>query len=469
MASNEPTSSLVSGPLNKAILALALPVLATSVLQSLNMSINTFWLGQLLGKSALAATANANTVMFAASALVFGLSMIGSVLVGQAMGDKDLDAARRVVGTSMTTLLVVGMALAGAGWLLAPDILVQLETPDEVKPLALTYLRIMLVAAPWMLLLVGLMAALRGSGDVTTPLLFMGASVLLDIVLNPVLILGIGPAPRMGIAGSAVATAAASLTGLVGMIAYIYARDLPLRLRGAQLAYLRPAWPLVRTIAVKGIPMGLQLVVVAASAVAMLNLVNREGIDATAAYGVAEQIWVYVQMPGMAIAAAVTVIAAQNIGAGHWERVASVTWHGIVLNLLLTALIILVLIAVDRGLLTLFGIGRPAIEIAERIILLGSWSFLFLGVVVVLFGTMRANGIVVVPLIILLVALLPVRVGFAAGGRAWLGTDALWLSFPISAAVGMTFAYAYYAAGRWEATSLSGAPNKAPARRFRVR
>ncbi len=120
----------------------------------------------------------------------------------------------------------------------------------------------------------------------------------------------------MGIGGSATATLIANGVSLVALLLYIYGRDLPIRLRGAELGYIRPDPALLRTILVKGVPMGLQMLVVSTSALAMIGLVNRYGTSTTAAYGAANQLWTYVQMPAMAVGAAVSAMAAQNIGAG---------------------------------------------------------------------------------------------------------------------------------------------------------
>ena len=105
--------------------------------------------------------------------------------------------------------------------------------------------------------------------------------------------------------------------------------DLPLRLRGARAALsLVPDRAILKTIVVKGLPMGLQMIVISLSALALVGLVNREGVDTTAAFGVAMQLWTYVQMPAMALGAAVSAMAAQNIGAGKWDRVGQITRVG---------------------------------------------------------------------------------------------------------------------------------------------
>ena len=187
-----------------------------------------------------------------------------------------------------------------------------LGTPGDAAPLALAYLRVIFLAMPALLTLTLMMMALRGSGDSMTPLWFMLVAVLLDSGLNPVFIRGLGPAPRLGIAGSATATLIANYTALLGLVAYMYLRDLPLRLRGKELRYLWCDLAIAKTIIVKGFPMGLQMIIISLSSLALVGIVNREGVDTTAAFGVALQLWTYVQMPAMALGAAVSAMAAQK-------------------------------------------------------------------------------------------------------------------------------------------------------------
>ncbi|HEY0044380.1 MAG TPA: MATE family efflux transporter [Allosphingosinicella sp.] len=450
---------LTSGPINATLLAFALPTLGSSILQSLNGSINAVWVGRFLGEDALAATSNGNIVMFMLMAFVFGFGMASTILIGQAFGRRDVDGARRVLGTAIGSFVGIAACIALVGWLLAPSILQALGTPGAAMPLALDYMRVIFVAVPGALMMTMLMMALRGSGDSLTPLWFMALSVLLDSGLNPVFILGLGPFPAMGIAGSATATAVANYVSLSAMLVYIYARDLPLRLRGAEMGYLRPDPALLKVIVAKGLPMGLQMIVISSSALAMLGLVNREGVHVTAAYGVTQQLWTYVQMPAMALGAAVSAMAAQNIGAGNWDRVSQITRAGVIFNILLTGALIGLLTLADRPALALFlGGESEALPIAQHIQLIATWGFLFFGVSLVLFGTVRANGQVVGPLIILFISMYPVRLGFAFGTREWLGQDALWLSFPIGMVATMLMASALYLHGGWRNARIAPRP-----------
>ena len=459
MASRAHGRDLTTGPIAATLVAFALPTLISSILQSLNGTINAIWVGRFLGEDALAATSNANMIMFLLMSFVFGFGMAATVLVGQAFGRGDVDAARRVVGTTFGFFLIVSMLIAAAGWLFAPGILKLLATPSGSVPLALAYLRVIFLAMPCILLTVLLMMSLRGAGDAMTPLFLMILAVVLDSALNPVFILGLGPAPRLGIAGSALATLIANSVSFIAFIAYIYARDLPLRLRGNEFRYLWCDLAILKTVIVKGIPMGLQMIVISASMLALIGLVNREGVETTAAFGVAMQLWTYLQMPALALGAAVSAMCAQNIGAGKWDRVSSITRSAVLFTLLITGVLVVLLAVADRPALALFlGGDSPALPIARHIQLLGTWSFLLMGITMVLFGTVRATGAVVGPLIILCIGLVPVRFGFALGAYPSLGADALWLSFPVSSSANLLMALAFYFHGGWKKARMDIGP-----------
>ena len=441
---------LTSGAIAPTLLLFALPTLGSNILQSLNGSINAIWVGRYLGEGALAATSNANLIMFLMYAGVFGFGMAATILVGQAIGRGDVDLARRSLGTAIGLLVGGACVIATLGWIFAPILLKLLATPPAVQHLALIYLRVVFLSMPAAFLTVLLMMGLRGTGDSLTPLWFMALSAVLDSGLNPILIAGWGPIPALGIAGSALASLIAGQVGLTALLVTIYVRDLPIRLRGSEWRYLIPDAALLRTILAKGTPLGLQMLVVSISGLASIGLVNRQGLVTTAAYGVALQIWTYIQMPAMAVGAAVSAMAAQNIGAGRWDRIGSITRAGVVINLFLTGGMVLVTTWVDRAVLGLFLTqGSPAIAVAAHIHLIVGWSFMMFGVTMVLFSTVRANGAVMAPLLILAGTMLPVRLGFAYALVPVLGVDALWWSFPVGSAVSLALAIGYYWRGSW--------------------
>jgi putative MATE family efflux protein len=456
------TRDLTQGPIGKTLLLFALPTLGSNVLQSLNGSINSIWVGRFLGEQALAATSNANIIMFLMFSAVFGFGMAATILIGQSMGRHDVDAARRAFGSAIGLVMGGAVLIAIVGWLLAPQILHLLATPGEARGMALEYLRVIFLGLPFAMLGVLIQMSLRGTGDSLTPLWFMVLSVAIDAGFNPLLIEGIGPFPRMGIAGSATATLLAGVASSLGLLVYVYWRDLPIRLRGAELRYLIPEKALIRTIVAKGLPMGAQMLVMSTAGLSMVGLVNRLGVDTAAAYAVSQQLWTYIQMPAMAIGVAVSSMAAQNIGAGRWDRVGAITRSGLIYNTAVTVFVIVAILLFDRPVMALFvGGDSPAIPIARHIQLLASWTFVMFGATMVLFSTVRANGATVPPLLILAFTLFPIRLGFAFGAQPWLGSDALWLAFPIGSAFSLLFAALYYRYGGWRSEVLAVPPEQA--------
>jgi len=461
----KPDARLTTGPIGRTLLMFSLPVLGSNILQSLNASINSVWVGRFLGEAALTATSNANIILFFLLGVVFGISMANTIMIGQAVGARDLGEARRVVGTSTTFFVLLSVLASAGGYIFTPDILAVMHTPHDAAPLAVTYLRIIFVALPFMYFYNFVMMTLRGAGDSRTPFYFMLLSAVLDVVLNPVLIFGVGPLPPLGIAGSALATLIAQMVSLVAMIALLYRRRHFLLLHREQLALLWPDPAILRSLIMKGLPMGLQMVVISSSAIVMMSMVNAHGSQTTAAYGVASQLWTYVQMPALAVGASVSSMVAQNVGAGFWHRVTRITKLGLLFNLLMTGALVGLIYLFDRHSLGLFlGDDGFAIGIAQHINAIVLWSFILFGFTIVVFGTVRATGAVMAPLVILFISMWVIRLPFAWVLGPSLGAEAIWWSFPLGSVVSLALAMAYYRFGNWRRSHiLPTAPHPAEA------
>lgn len=448
---------LTEGPIAKNLLLFALPTMAGNILQTISGSINSIWVGRLIGETALAATANANIIMFMMMALFFGFGMAATVLIGQNMGKRDHEAALRATGTIFGLATGLSVVIAAIGFFTSDAILRLLATPPAAMQLAHDYLQITFVALPATMVMVTLGMASRGAGDAVTPLRFMILYVVLDIVLNPLLIRGFGPIPPMGISGSAAATAISSTISLIGFLIWVYIRNHPLRIPAAKWRYILPKGTELRFILVRGLPMGAQMMVISGAGLVMIGLVNREGLDMSAAYSVVLQLWNYVQMPALAIGAAVSAMAAQNIGAGKWDRVGKVTQSGIMTNIVMTGVLIGLLLLADDILLSLFlKDGGEAKDLAKHIMLLASWTFIPFGMTMVIMSTLRANGAVMPPLIILAITMFPVRLGVYSLLYPLLGSDAIWWSFPLSSFCSLALATWVYRRGRWRRSLTIG-------------
>ena len=452
---------LTQGPIARTLIAFTLPTLGSNVLQSLNASVNAIWVGHFLGEAPLTAATNANMVLFLLMAAVFGVVMATGIMVGQSVGARDLVQAKRVVGSSAVFIVVLSLATAIIGALTAEPILRLMGTPPDALPFAVSYLRIVFIATLPMFFYLYVAMTLRGAGDARTPFIFMFISVGLDVALNPLLIFGPGPFPALGIRGAAMAMLISQTSTLLAMIVLLYRRKHFLIIHRNELHFLRLDVGIVKVLVSRGLPMGLQMLIVSSSMLTVLGLINSYGTDTAAAFGAAVQVWTYVQMPVFAVGAAVTAMAAQNIGAGRWDRVTKATWTGVGINVAMTGVLVLIVTIFNHQALAIFlPAGSAALPIAEHANMIALWSFLLFGATIVLISAVRATGTVMGPLLVVFGSLWLARIPFAYALAPRWGEDAIWWSFPVGSVVGVVLGTLYYRYGDWRKVQLMSGVSK---------
>jgi putative MATE family efflux protein len=441
---------LTKGPITRTLLVFSLPLLGGNALQSLNGTVNQIWVSHTLGEAAITALGNANIVMMLMMGAIFGVGMAANILIAQAVGAGEPALVKRVMGTATTFFIALSLVIGFAGATLSPHILALMGTPMEARAGAAIYLRIIFASVPFMYFFMFLQMALRGTGDSTTPFWFMALAIAIDITLNPLLIRGIGPFPRMGIAGSATSTLVGQSFSLACLIVHLYRRRSLLALRPSELGLLRPDLEILRSLVTRGLPMGVQMLVMSGTAVVMISLVNRFGALTSAAYSISSIIWGYLQMPTMAIGASVSSMAAQNVGAGRWDRVDKIARSGVISGLVITgAVAVLLYVFNDQVLGILLPSNSPAIPLARHINTTVLWGFVLFSVTFSLSGVVRSTGAVWVPLGIMIVSMLGVRLPFASLMIPRFGEDAIWWSFPLATITSAVLTTLYYRFGGW--------------------
>jgi putative MATE family efflux protein len=442
--------NLTEGPITRTLLMFSLPLLGGNALQSLNGTVNQIWVSHTLGETAITALGNSNIVMMLMLGAIFGVGMAANILIGQAVGAGDLKLVKRVMGTTTTFFIGLSITLAVAGIWLSPHILDLMHTPPEARADAIIYLRIIFASVPFMYFFVFMQMAQRGAGDSTTPFYFLALAIVIDITLNPLLIRGIGPFPKMGIAGSATSTLVGQGTALVFLMIHLYRKKSILLLRPGEFHLLSPDLAIFRSIVTRGLPMGVQMLVMSGTAVVMITMVNAYGALTSAAYSISSIIWSYLQMPTMAIGASVSSMAAQNVGAGRWDRVAKVAWSGVISGLVVTGSLALLLYGFNDFVLSiLLPHHSPAIPLAQHINKTVLWGFVLFSITFSLSGVVRSTGAVWWPLLILTISMVGMRIPFAILLTPRLGQDAIWWSFPMGTITSSVLTSLYYRFGGW--------------------
>jgi Na+-driven multidrug efflux pump len=229
------------------------------------------------------------------------------------------------------------------------------------------------------------------------------------------------------------------------MILHLYRQRSILVLRPSEWRLLLPDPKIIWTLLFKGAPMSIQMGVISFAAITMLSFVNHYGVHTSAGYAAASQFWTYVQMPAMALGAACSSMAAQNVGAQRMDRVERVAVIGGFLAVLFTGVPILVLQLADPYALRAFlPATSPSLAIAVHINAIVLWGFIPFGVAFIFSGIVRATGAVWPPLIAMVISLWAVRIPLAKLLEPHLHADAIWLAFPIGSLTTLVLAGGYY-------------------------
>lgn len=311
-------TALVSGPLTSAILRLALPAVGTSLLQLAFLLVDTFWVGRILGPAALAAVSTAGFAVWMVAALAEMVAVGLTAVAARRHGEGAHGMAAVVAGTTLTLGLALGVLVGAGGWLLVPALFDVMHTPAQVTDLGRLYLTTYLVGAPLVFGFFAVEATFRASGDTRTPLILLGTSVVLNVALDPLLIVGAGPLPALGIAGAAVA-AVLTRGAALGMGFVILTRRRLVRL---SVFDWRSAFTALRI----GLPVAFTGVFFSFVYIGLTRITTRFGVPALAALGIGHKLEGLSYMVSVGFGLASAAIVGQNIGAGRVDRARSAGW-----------------------------------------------------------------------------------------------------------------------------------------------
>lgn len=428
----------------KPFLLFLVPLLITNILQSLSGTINTIFVGQLLGVNAVAAVAVFFPILFFLLSFVIGLAAGSSVLIGQAWGAHDVDKVKQITGNTLALVMSLGVIIAIIGVSLTHQALNLLGVPPEIMTLAADYSRLMLLGSPLLFIFIVYTSLMRGVGDSITPMITMVLSIVVGLLITPALIKGWAGLPQMGIRAPAIATIVGFLLVLSFLFFYTRHKRHPLAPDAQLMAHIRFDWPVTKLILRLGLPTALQMVTSSISGIVIIGLVNHYGAQATAAYGAINQVLSYVQFPAMSIAIAGSIFAAQAIGAGKDEALNCVTRTALMMNLAFTGVLIVLAYIFSRHLMALFITDASVIELGQQLLHIVLWSILLFGAGSIFAGIMRASGTVLLPMLISVGCIVLIELPCAVLFSHWYGLKGIWFAYALAFSMMCIIQTAFY-------------------------
>ena len=433
-----------SRPIWQAMLVFLVPLMLSNILQSASGTLNSIYLGRLLGVRALAAASSFFPVVFFIIAFFIGIASASSVLIGQAYGARDEERLKAVAGTTLSLSIGLGVIAGGVGWFVMPWLLHLIGTPPDVFDDALVYARVLFLSLPMLFVYLAYTTFVRGTGDSRTPLIALVISTALLLILTPALIRGWFGLPQLGILAAAYGSIVANTIALIYLLVALKLERNPLAIDMSIVRHMKLEPRLLVTLLKLGIPTGLQMVMVSLAEIAVISIVNRFGSSATAAYGAVNQIVSYVQFPAMSIGIAASIFGAQSIGAKRFERLRGIARAGIALNWVIGAVLVGLVYAFDDKILHLFVTDAGVIATAHDLLSITLWSYLIFGTSAVLSGLMRASGDVLWPTLLTIISIWAVEVPVAYALAPRLGLRGVWIAYPVAFCFTLLLQTSYY-------------------------
>ncbi|WP_367084923.1 MATE family efflux transporter [Pseudomonas sp. HOU2] len=422
----------ISKPLWQTYLLFLAPMVLSNFLQSMSGTVNSIYIGQMLGTQALAAVSGMFPIIFFFIALVIGLGAGAGVLIGQAWGAREAHMVKAIAGATLLLGVLIGLLAAVLGSVFARQALQGLGTPADVLDDAVAYAHVMMWILPSMLVFVLFTQLLRGVSDTVSPLLALIVSTSVGLALTPALIRGWFGLPQLGIQSAAFAGLAGNLSAMAWLAWRLIRKRHPLAPDREFFAALRLDAAILGKVLRIGLPTGVQMIVLSLSELVILALVNQHGSQATAAYGAVTQIVNYVQFPALSIAITASILGAQAIGAGQLQRLGAILRTGLLINVCLTGGLIVLGYLLSHWLLGLFLTEDSTRAMAEHLLHIMLWSLLVFGFQAIIGGIMRASGTVLVPVVIAIVCVVGVQLPAAYWLDGQYGLQGVWMAFPVA-------------------------------------
>ena len=441
-----------TGSLNRAILLLAIPMILEMVLESLFAVVDVFWVGR-LGADAIATVGLTESMLSLVMAIGFGLSLSTTAMVARRIGEKDPGGAA-VAGVQAIVIGLVFSAMVGLPcFFYGPNLLRLMGASPQIVATGSGYARIALGGGGVIMMLFLNNAIFRGAGDAAIAMRLLWVSNIINFILDPCLIFGWGPFPKLGVTGAALATFTGRSIGVLYQFYRLLRGSERIRILRSQLRVnLGVLWRLLR-VSFTGI---LQFLIAHTSWIGLVRIVSIFGSDALAGYTIAIRILIFILLPSWGLSNAAATLVGQNLGAKQPERAQISVWRTGFYNMLFLGVIGVVFLVFATPVVRLFTNDPAVVPLAATCLRILSYGNIAYAYGMVMLQAFNGAGDTITPTWVHFFGfwLLEIPLAYFLAIPAHVGANGVYISIVVAEAAIATAGVLLFRRGRWKGQQI---------------
>ncbi|WP_290794257.1 MATE family efflux transporter [Flavihumibacter sp. UBA7668] len=440
-----------SGSIRRAVFLLAIPMVIEMGMESVFAIVDLYFVGQLPDSQHNIQTVGlTESVLSLVYAMAIGVSMAATAMVARRVGEKDRKGAAHAAMQSLLVGIAIAVVVSGVGLFLAPDILRWMGAEPETVKIGTPYTRLMMGTSLVITLLFLINGIFRGAGDASMAMKSLMIANLANIVLCPILILGWGPIPGMGLIGAALATTIGRGIGVAYQLYHLFGNKSQVSLR---LAKWLPDWNVITSLFKVAAPGTAQFIIGSCSWIFLAKLVAETGHSAASAgYQTAIRIMVFFILPAWGMSNAAATLVGQNLGAQKPERAVESVNATARYNAIFMGIVMLVFLFASEWVVGFFTHDPEVKRIGTEALRIMSTGFVFYGIGMVMANAFNGAGDTKTPTRINLIGFwfFQIPLAYLLSKTAGLGPLGVFIAIPVAETSITIAAWILFLKGRWK-------------------
>lgn len=436
------------GSIGVAAFLLAVPMVLEMAMESIFAIVDIFFVSS-LGYEAVTVVGLTEAVLTILYAIAIGLSMGVTAMIARRIGEGDPEKANEAAGQALWIGFFVAIIVAAIGLSFAEDILRLMGAEAAVLAMGKDYTTIMMCGSITILYLFLINAIFRGAGDAAIAMRSLWLANGINIVLDPILIFGLGPFPEMGVTGAAVATTIGRGVGVIYQLYHLRGHASRIKV---SLQHLRPAFSLMLSLLKVSMGGILQFLIATASWVVLVRIVSTYGSAAVAGYTIAIRVIIFTILPAWGMANAVATLVGQNLGAGKPERAEKSVWRVARYNVYFMLSVAVIFIVFADYIIGFFSSDPAVVEYGVSCLRFIAYGYGFYGVGMIVVQAFNGAGDTMTPTKINFVCFWMLQLPFAYGMAkvVEMGPTGVFLAVTVAESMIAVLGIAIFRRGKWK-------------------